>query len=136
MDGAEAVIPEAVIPEAEVTAELTADARAALAARVEAVVRATPGVRNVYRSGSLISNLLRAGAAALGTGGEGGPIVSVASGADGIAVEASLGLDVHSHASAVLHSAYAAIDTLLRAEGLVRESITLTVVYVQSREAA
>lgn len=127
MGGAEAVIPEA---------EMTSEARAALAAQVERVVRGTPGVRNVYRSGSLISNLLRAGAAALGTGGEDGPIVSVVSGGKGIAVEASLGLDVHSHASAVLHAAYAAIDTLLRAEGLVRESITLTVVYVQSREAA
>lgn len=131
MDGAEAVIPEA-----ELTAELTSDARAALAGRIEEVVRATPGVRNVYRSGSFISNLLRVGAAALGTGGEGEPIVSVVSGQGGIAVEASLGLDVHSQASAVLRSAYEAIDTLLRAEGLMRESITLTVVYVQSREAA
>ncbi|WP_223626654.1 hypothetical protein [Microbacterium sp. EST19A] len=127
MDGAAAVIPEP---------EMTSEARTALAAQIEAVVRGTAGVRNVYRSGSLISNLLRAGAAALGTGREDEPIVSVASGDGGIAVEASLGLDVHSHASAVLHSAYAAIDTLLRAEGLVRESITLTVVYVQSREAA
>ena len=132
MDGAEAVMPEAQMPDIE----LTSDARAALAARIEEVVRATPGVRNVYRSGSLISNLLRAGAAALGNRGDGEPIISVASRVEGIAVEASLGLDVHSRASAVLHSAYEAIDTLLRVEGLVRASITLTVVYVQSREAA
>lgn len=113
---------------------MTADARAELAARIEQVVRATSGVRNVYRSGSLISNLLRAGAAALGASREDEPIVSVAAGTGGIAVEASIGIDVGSRAAAVLRAAHESIDALLRADGLLRESITLTIVYVQSRE--
>lgn len=118
------------------SAAMTAEERAGLSTRIEQAVRGTDGVRNVYRSGSLISNLLRAGAAALGASRDGEPIVSVASGPGGIAVEASIGVDTGAQAAAVLQAAHQAIDALLHAEGMPRESITLTIVYVQSREAA
>jgi hypothetical protein len=115
---------------------MTAASPGELAVRIEAVVRGTSGVRNVYRSGSLISNLLRAGAAALGARGDDEPIVSVVSGPGGVAVGASIGIDVGSPAAAVLRAVHEAVDALLRADGLLRESITLTVVYVQPREAS
>lgn len=113
---------------------MTANARAELAARIEQVVRGISGVRNVYRSGSLISNLLRAGAAALGASREDEPIISVAAGTGGIAVEASIGIDVGSRAAGVLRAAHESVDALLRAEGVPRESITVTIVYVQAGE--
>lgn len=117
--------------------ELTAaDERAALAAAIEAAVRATPGVRSVYRSGSLISNLLRAGAAALGGRQEDEPLVSVAPVGDGVAVESSIGVDSDARSADALRAAHVAIEAVLEARGLRRDSITLTVVHVQSAEAA
>lgn len=110
--------------------------RAALAAAIETAVRATPGVRSVYRSGSLISNLLRAGAAALGGRQEDEPLVSVAPVGDGVAVEASIGVDADARSGDALRAAHAAIDAVLETRGVRRDSITLTVVHVPSAEAA
>ncbi|WDM45601.1 hypothetical protein KV395_13275 [Microbacterium luteolum] len=115
---------------------MTPEARTELAQEIEDAVRATPGVRNVYRSGSLVSNLLRAGAVALGVSDDSRPIISVVAGEEGLAVEASVGVDVAASAAVVLLAAYEAVDAVLRTAGLHRESITLTVVYVQSRDAA
>jgi hypothetical protein len=115
---------------------MTPAVRAQLAADVEYALRATTGVRNVYRSGSLISHLLRAGAAALGKRDEGSPVVTVVAGERGVVVEASLGVDFGAPAGVVLRAAYTTVDALLRAVGRPSESITLTVVYVQPREAA
>lgn len=121
MDSAEAVTPEV---------------RTDIAAEIEAAVRATPGVRNVYRSGSLVAQLLRTGAAALGVGDDSRPVVCVVAGAAGVAVEASLGVDFSAPVGDVLRAAHEAVEAVLRAGGVRSESITLTVVYVQSREAA
>lgn len=108
----------------------------ALAAAIEEAVRATPGVRNVYRSGSLISNLLRVGAAAIGVRTEDEPIVSVVPVGDGVAVEVSVGVDVGARSADTLQAVHAAIMSLLRERDVRGDSITLTVVHVQSREAA
>ena len=115
---------------------MTPALRAQLAADVEDALLTTVGVKNVYRSGSLISHLLRAGAAALGRHDEGEPVVTVVAGEQGALVEASVGIDVSAPAVVILRAAHEAIDELLRSAGLHRESITLTVVYVQSQEAA
>jgi hypothetical protein len=115
---------------------MTPETSAALAADLEGLILATAGVRSVYRSGSLISNLLRAGAAALGSQRDGDPVVAVMWRHGGVAVEASLGIDSGTPASQTLHAVQAAIDAFLSAAGLRRESITLGVAYVHSREAS
>ncbi|WP_262003510.1 hypothetical protein [Microbacterium sp. Mcb102] len=112
------------------------DAGAVVAAEIEKAVRASPGVRSVYRSGSLISNLLRAGAAALGGRPEDEPLVSVAPVGDGIAVEVSIGVDSDARSADALRAVHAAVDAVLETRGLRPDSITLTVVHVQSAEAA
>ncbi len=114
---------------------MTPEARAQLATSIEETVRATPGVRSVYRSGSLISNLLRVGAAALGVRKDDEPIVAVVPSGDGVAVEASIGVDEDTPAGETLRAVHAAVDALLAAHGVGSDSITLTVVHVQSREA-
>jgi hypothetical protein len=118
------------------TALRPAESNAALAAEIEAIVRATPGVRNVYRSGSLVSNVIGAGAVALGVRRSDEPLVAVARGDLGISVEASIGIDFTVDAGATLRAVHEAIDALLAAQTTPRERITLTVVYVQSREAS
>lgn len=112
------------------------EGRRELAARIEQVLRAQDGVRGVYRSGSLISNLLRAGAAALGATRDAEPIVSVAAGARGAAVEASIGVDAGAASGEVLREARAAVEVVLAEQGYPRESITLVVAYVQVARAA
>jgi len=109
---------------------------AELAVVIEDAVRATPGVRTLYRSGSLISNLLRAGAAALGVRKDDEPIVAVVPAGDGVAVEASIGVDAGARSAEALQAAQLAVEAVLAARGVRRDSITLTVVHVQSREAA
>lgn len=112
------------------------EVRRALAARIEQDLRAQDGVRGVYRSGSLISNLIRAGAAALGGSRDGEPIVSVAFGPGGVAVEASIGVDEGAASGQVLRRAHAAVDAVLAKCGHERESITLVVAYVRSARSA
>lgn len=109
---------------------------AAIAAEIEAAVRATPGVRSVYRSGSLISNAIGEGAVAIGVKSATESLISVRRGSLGVSVEASIGIDFSSDAAETLRAVHAAIDALLSAQGVVRERITLTIVYVQSREAS
>lgn len=111
---------------------MRAEERDELAAAIEATLRSTPGVRSVYRSGSLISNLLRAGAEAIGVRKDDEPIVSVVAAGDGVAVEATLGVDSGAKSAEILRTVRAAIDALLGARGIQRESITLTVAHVQA----
>lgn len=120
------------------TQEMTmdAEARRELSAHIEQALRAQDGVRGVFRSGSLISNLIRAGAAALGGTRDGEPIVSVATGAGGVAVEASLGVDAGAASGEVLRRARAAVDAVLAERGHARESITLVVAYLQAARPA
>ncbi|WP_435742999.1 hypothetical protein [Microbacterium sp. PMB16] len=115
---------------------MTTEARADLAAAVEKTVRATPGVHNVYRSGSLISNLVRTGAEVLRVRNDSLSMVAVITGERGVAVEASIGIDFHSSAGVILHAVHEAVDALLEASGLQRDTITLNVVYVQPPEAS
>ena len=115
---------------------MSAEERAALAAEIEAVVRSTSGVRSIYRSGSLISNLLRVGAEAMGVRREDEPIVSVVSVGEGVAVEATVGVDSGARSADVLNAVRAAVDALLGERGVRRESLTLTVAHVQAREVA
>lgn len=111
---------------------MRAEERDELAAAIEATLRSTTGVRSVYRSGSLISNLLRAGAEAIGVRKDDEPIVSVVAAGDGVAVEATLGVDSGAKSAEILRTVHAVIDALLGARGIQRESITLTVAHVQA----
>lgn len=118
------------------TALKPAESNSALAAEIEAMVRATPGVRHVYRSGSLVSNVIGAGAVALGVRRSDEPLVSVTRSDLGVSVEASIGIDFTADAADTLRTVHEAIDALLTVQATPRERITLTVVYVQSREAS
>lgn len=105
-----------------------------LAERIDAAVRATPGVRDLYRSGSLVSNIVGAGAAALGLRDGAEPVVAVSSEGSGVRVEATLGIDFLPGAHETLHAVRAAVGEVLEAEGVSLSSLALTVAYVHSRE--
>lgn len=106
-----------------------------IASRIEAVVLATEGVRNVYRAGSLVSNLVGEGAIALGVRGVDEPLVAVTLANHGARVEASLGIEYSGRATDVLEAVRAAITQALAAEALEAATIVLTIAYVHPREA-
>lgn len=102
-----------------------------LATRLEAVVRAVPGVTNLYRSGSLVSNLIGDGAAALGVRAAAGPLITITESDDRLAVEASLGVAGDVGSAVTLRAVRAAIAA---ATAPVAVSVHLTVAYLHDRE--
>lgn len=116
---------------------MTTNAPTSTAARVQAAILAAPGVRTVYRAGSLISNLVGEGAVALGVREASEPLVSVVVEDDGGArVEASVGIEFAADAAGVLRRVRADVVEALAAEGHVASAIVLTIAYVHPREAS
>jgi hypothetical protein len=114
---------------------MTPEALRVLEGEIEMAVRCAPGVWNVYRSGSLIAHLLRAGTAAIGQQKDKESIVSVAWMHGGIVVEASIGVDLSAPAGQTLRTVHETIDDLLQTKGLRRRGITLSIAYVHWHEA-
>ena len=107
-----------------------------LAERIEAAVRATPGVRSVYRAGSLVSNLVGVGAVAVGISPIDEPLVAVRVVGEGAEVEASLGIEYSASALDLLRDVRAAIGEVLAEDGLGSVGTVLTIAYVHPREAS
>lgn len=110
---------------------MTAQELPELAARIESALRATPGVRSIYRSGSLVSNLIGRGAAALGLIGDGEPLVAVAWEGGRAGVEASIAVDSTICAADTVRVAQTAIEALFAEVDVEASVIRLTVVHVQ-----
>lgn len=115
---------------------MSAENQEELAAGIQAAILATPGVRTIYRSGSLISNLAEAGATALGLRAPDRPVVSVRAGESGVEVDASIGIDYSVPAREVLRAVRAAIEAAALAAGVEVGAIALTVAYVHPRETS
>lgn len=107
-----------------------------LAERIEAAVLATPGVRSVYRAGSLVANLVEASAVALGVRADAEPVVSVVVDDGGVHVEASIGVEYTVPAAATLRDVRAAIESVLSADALRSAGIVVTIAYVHPRETS
>jgi len=107
-----------------------------LAERVEAAVLATSGVRSLYRSGSLISNLVGTGAVALGISRSDEPLVAVQVSGGDAQIEASLGIEYSAGAVDTLREVRAVVERTLTADGLALADIVLTIAYVHPREAS
>ncbi|WP_407358519.1 hypothetical protein LTA6_000376 [Microbacterium sp. LTA6] len=103
---------------------------AELASSIEAAVRATPGVKNLYRSGSLVSNLVDTAIEALGLRAAEVPLVSVTGGEDGITVEMSVGVDASMNAVDTVRAVHQVVDAELEAAGAQRAGVRITVVHV------
>lgn len=107
-----------------------------LAERFEAAVLATPGVRSVYRAGSLVSNLVGEGAVAIGISRVDEPLVAVRVADEGVVVEASLGIEYSASAVELLQDVRGALEKVLAEDGLGSVEIVLTIAYVHPREAS
>lgn len=110
--------------------------RSDIAKRIEDAILATPGVRSVYRPGSLISNLVGASATAVGIVSRGEPVVAVAVAGDEATVDGSLGIDYSSPAIETLRGARASVAAVLADLGMTATRISLTIAYVHPRESS
>lgn len=102
-----------------------------LAAQIESALRSAPGVRSVYRSGSLVSNLIGRGAAVLGLSGSAEPLVAVTAEGKGVRVEASIAVDGAESTMETVRMAQTVVERVLGAAGVETSEIRLTVVHVQ-----
>ena len=102
----------------------------ALAAEVESAVRAGPGVTALYRSGSLVSNAIDAGARLLGIH-EDAPFVRLARVSDDtLQIELAIGVHGAESSAVTAQRAYDAIEALLVSGQASDADIRLTVVHV------
>lgn len=102
-----------------------------LAAQIESALRSAPGVRSVYRSGSLVSNLIGRGAAVLGLSGSAEPLVAVTADGKRVRVEASIAVDGAESTTETVRMAQTVVERVLGAAGVENSEIRLTVVHVQ-----
>ncbi|RPF20892.1 hypothetical protein [Myceligenerans xiligouense] len=107
-----------------------------LAGQIEAAVRGTPGVRDVYRAGSLTSNAIDAGARGLGLRDEGtGPVIVQAT-ADGTRVHVAIGVDTARGAGDTTRAVHRAARDVLAAHGVGDADVGVTVVHVHEASPA
>ncbi|WP_156761149.1 hypothetical protein [Microbacterium karelineae] len=109
---------------------MSAEDRQGIPARIEAAVRAVPGVADVYPTGALASRIVDAGARLLGVRDGDAPLVRVDDGA-GVRVEAAIGVRAGDGAGDVVRAARAAIRAVLDEPGRPEPEIRLTVVHVE-----
>ncbi|MCW2287094.1 hypothetical protein EDF60_1744 [Leucobacter luti] len=112
---------------------MNTQADVALAARIEETVRAVPGVVTVYRPGSLAARAVAAGAAALAGLADPSSLVHVERTAQGLRVEAALGVHEPESAVSAMRDASAAVLALLSAPERAVAEVVLTVVHVETR---
>lgn len=101
-----------------------------VAAEIEAVVRAVPGVADLYRPGSPVSNVLDAGARRLGLRAHAVPLVRVQRGDGEAQVEIALGIHSAAGAAATTQAVYRVVRDLLAVREHADARIVLTVVHV------
>ncbi|GAA2016374.1 hypothetical protein [Microbacterium ulmi] len=99
------------------------------ATAVEAAVRATPGVSEVYRSGSLVSSIVDAGARLIGLRGD-APLVVIDGEGANAHVAVSIGVDAASGAAQTCRAVHAAVAESLPEHGLSGAVLSITVAHV------
>jgi membrane carboxypeptidase/penicillin-binding protein len=101
-----------------------------LAADIEAAIRAVPGVASVFRPKGVLSHVIDVGAQLLGRQDARASLTRVERTAEGIRVEAAIGVDSNMSTVETAQRVQAAIDALCDAQGLALGEIHVTVVHV------
>ena len=98
---------------------------------LETSVRATPGVTTIFRSGTIVSNAIDAGARLLGVREEDSPLIRVETTPQGARVEVAIGVRADVGAVQTTPRVHAAIGQVLARHGIVATEIRITVVHVE-----
>lgn len=102
--------------------------RSVLAGEIENAVRSTGGVTALYRPGSLMQNVLAAGAEAIGLADD-ASLIAVDEG-EPRAVRVSIGVRDDAGAAATIHRVHEVIAEVLARHGSADASVQLTVAHV------
>jgi hypothetical protein len=109
---------------------------AQVAAEIEAAVRATPGVADLYGPGSLVSSVVDAGARGLGLRDAVAPLVVVRQEGDGTRVDIAMGVHAVTGATVTTQTVHRVVRDLLAAREQQDARIVLTVVHVHDSPPA
>lgn len=102
----------------------------AVAADIEAAVRALPGVTGVFRSGGLLAKLVDAGAEALGTAEQRAPFVRWETGETGPRADVAIGVRASAGAAETSARAHEVATVICREHGIAGADIRVTVVHI------
>ena len=101
-----------------------------LAADIETTVRAIPGVTALFRTGSIVSKVVDAGAQILGIQDDGAPLIRLERPPEGPRVEVAIGVCATVGAVETSGRVHAAIGALCTDQGFNPAEIRVTVVHI------
>lgn len=102
----------------------------ALAADIEIATRAMPGVATLFRAGSLASNVLYAGARAIGIRDDSDPLIRLEQTPEGLRVDIAIGVQDHAGAVETIRRVQAAVRVVIEEQHGARAEIRITVVHI------
>lgn len=105
-----------------------------MAADIEAITRAVPGVAGLFRTGSAVSRIVDAGAQALGLGEDAAPLVHVEQSPHGTGVQIAIGVHGAFEAVDVVQHVHAAIESRLSRLDATPAEIRITIVHIDDTD--
>ena len=109
---------------------MTTSQEHALAADIEVAIRAMPGVAALFRAGSLASNVLDAGARAIGLRDDSDPLIHLDQTPEGLRVDIAIGVQDHAGAVETIRRVHAAVRAVIAEHLSAAADIRITVVHV------
>jgi len=101
-----------------------------VAAELESIIRAVPGVTGLFRTGGVVAKIVDLGAQALGLRGDDSPLVAVDRWTLGISVEVAIGVDAAADGVDVVTRVHGAVEARLVELGAPPAEIRITIVNV------
>jgi hypothetical protein len=109
---------------------MTTSQEHALAADIEVAIRAMPGVAALFRAGSIASNVLDAGARAIGLRDDSDPLIRLDERPDGLRVDIAIGVQDHVGAVETIRRVHAAVRAVTAEHDPAAVDIRITVVHI------
>ncbi|MGI6879616.1 hypothetical protein [Microbacterium sp. gxy059] len=109
---------------------MTASQERTLAADIELATRAIPGVSALFRAGTLVSNVLEAGAWVIGIRDDSDPLIRLEQTPEGLRADIAIGVHEHVGAVETIRQVQAAVRAVVEEQHLVVADMRITVVHV------
>lgn len=109
---------------------MTTSQESALAADIELTARAIPGVAALFLAGSLASNMVDAGARAIGLRDDSDPLIRLEQTPEGMRVDIAIGVQAHVGAVETVRRVQAAVRAVIEEHHRAAADIRITVVHI------
>lgn len=111
---------------------MTTSQEITLAADIEFATRAIPGVTALFRAGSLASNVLDAGARAIGIRDDSDPLIRLERTPEGLRVDIAIGVQDHAGSVETIRRIQAAVRAVIADHHCATADIRITVVHINA----